>query len=209
MKLAVIGANGKAGQLIVKEALAKGVDVTAIVRQVNKSEADKVLTKDLFDLTYSDLKDFDVIVDAFGVWAPEQLHLHSSSLKHLADILSGHKNRLLVVGGAGSLYLDKEHKNRLMDQSDFPDLFKPLAENMGAALDELKKRNDFNWTYISPAADFQADGRRTGSYTLGGEEFKTTADGKSYISYADYALAVIDEALSGSHYQQRISVISE
>ena len=62
------------------------------------------------------------------------------------------------------------------------------------------------WTYISPAADFQADGERTGGYVLAGEEFETGADGTSVISYADYAIAVIDEAEQARHPQQRISV---
>ena len=94
MKIAVVAANGKAGQLIVKEALAQGLDVTAIVRHTNHSLAQKVIEKDLFDLTWDDLAGFDAVVDAFGAWTPETLPLHSSSLKHLCDTLSGTKVRL-------------------------------------------------------------------------------------------------------------------
>ena len=85
------------------------------------------------------------------------LSQHSTSLKHLCDILSGKPNRLLVVGGAGSLYVDPEHTIRLMDTKDFPDAFKPVASSMAKALDELRKRNDVRWTYISPAADFRVE----------------------------------------------------
>ena len=89
MKMAVVCANGKAGKLIVKEAVERGLDVTAIVRGENRSAAKGALVKDLFDLTSADLKGFDVVVDAFGAWTPETLPLHSTSLKHLCDILSG------------------------------------------------------------------------------------------------------------------------
>lgn len=89
MKLAVIGANGKAGKLIVKEAVNRGLDVTAVVRGDNTTVAQEVLKKDLFDLTAADLKGFDVVIDAFGAWTEETLPQHSTSLKHLCDILSG------------------------------------------------------------------------------------------------------------------------
>ena len=83
MKIAVVCANGKAGRLIVKEALNRGLDVTAIVRGENRSEAKQAVVKDLFELTTADLKDYDVVVDAFGAWASEVLSQHSASLKHL------------------------------------------------------------------------------------------------------------------------------
>ena len=111
MKIAVICANGKAGQLIVKEAIERGMDVTAVVRGENKSAADKVIVKDLFDLTSEDLRGFDAVVDAFGAWAPETLPQHSTSLKVLCDALSGTDTRLLVVGGAaaGNFMTVKQH----------------------------------------------------------------------------------------------------
>lgn len=209
MKIAVICANGKAGRLIVKEAVDRGLDVTAIVRSDNQTVAKQVISKDLFDLTSSDLEVFDVVIDAFGAWTPETLSQHSTSLKHLCDLLSGKNTRLLVVGGAGSLYVNPEHTLQVMDTPDFPDMFKPLASNMGKALEELRTRNDVKWTYISPAGDFQADGVRTNKYILGGEELTLNSKGESVISYADYAIAMIDEATSGNHIQQRISVVAE
>ena len=207
MKMAVVCANGKAGKLIVKEAVERDLDVTAIVRGENRSAAKKALVKDLFDLTNADLKGFDVVVDAFGAWTPETLPLHSASLKHLCDILSGTDTRLLVVGGAGSLYVNPEHSAQVMDGPDFPEVFKPLATNMGKALDELRGRDDVKWTYISPAGDFQAEGERTGKYIQAGEELTLNGRGESIISYADYAIAMVDEAMSGNHIRQRISVV--
>lgn len=209
MKVAVVCANGKAGQLIVQEAVERGLDVTAIVRGENKTVAKKALVKDLFDLTAQDLAEFDVVVDAFGAWTPETLPQHSTSLKYLCDLLSGTKIRLLVVGGAGSLYVNAEHTAQVMDGADFPEMFKPLASNMGKALEELRDRTDVQWTYISPAGDFLADGARTGAYLLGGEELMLNSKGQSVISYADYAIAMLDEVMQGNHLQQRISVAAE
>ena len=158
MKIAVVCANGKEGKLLVQEAVDRGLDVTAVVRGENRSAAEKVLNKDLFQLTAEDLKEFDVVIDAFGAWTEDALPQHSTSLKHLCDILSGTKTRLLVVGGAGSLYVNPEHTACVADGPDFPDVFKPLAAAMAKALSELRKRSDVQWTYISPAADFQAEG---------------------------------------------------
>lgn len=209
MKIAVICANGKAGQLITKEAADRGFDVTAVVRGENKSVAEKVLKKDLFDLTAEDLKGFDAVVDAFGAWDEKTLPQHSTSLKHLCDILSGTDTRLLVVGGAGSIYVNPEHTVCVSDGPDFPDIFKPLANAMAKALGELRRRNDVKWTYISPAGDFRADGERTGEYTLGGEELVLNSKGESVISYADYAIAMVDEIEKGNHIRERISVVSK
>ena len=140
MKTAVVCANGKAGKLIVKEAVERGLDVTAIVRGENQSAAQKVIRKDLFDLTAEDLEQFDVVVDAFGAWTKETIPQHCTSLKHLCDILSGTETRLLVVGGAGSLYVNPEHTSYLMDGADFPEAFKPLAASQAKSLEELRER---------------------------------------------------------------------
>ena len=209
MKIAVICANGKAGKLIVNEAVNRGLDVTAVVRSENQTSAQNVIKKDLFDLTTADLKDFDVVIDAFGAWTEDTLPQHSTSLKHLCDILSGTDVRLLIVGGAGSLYVNAEHTACVADGPDFPDIFKPLAAAMAKALSELRQRNDVKWTYISPAGDFQAEGERTGKYILGGEELTLNSKGESVISYADYAIAMVDEATKGNNIQKRISVVAE
>ena len=207
MKIAVVCANGRAGRLVVKEAVERGLDVTAVVREDNQSVAPHVIKKDLYDLTKEDLASFDVVVDAFGAWAPEELPGHSTSLKHLCDILSGTDIRLCIVGGAGSLYVNKEHTLCVSDGADFPEIFKPLASAMAKALGELRERHDVKWTYISPAGDFQAEGKRTGQYILGGEELILNEKGESIISYADYAIAMVDEITKANHIQQRISVV--
>lgn len=210
MKITVVCAAGKQGKKLVEEALNRGHNVKAVVRNNNSAPAGvEVFEKDLFDLTLNDLKDSDVVIDAFGAWTEETLPQHSTSLKHLCDILSGTNIRLLIVGGAGSLYVNPEHTLCVSDGPDFPDIFKPLAVAMAKALGELRQRNDVKWTYLSPAGDFQADGVRTGKYILGGEELTLNSKGESVISYADYAIAMIDEAENGKHIQQRFSVVSE
>ena len=206
-KIAVVAANGKAGQLIVREAVERGNDVTAFVRSENRTVAENVVVKDIMDLTPKDLVGFDAVVDAFGAWTPETLPQHSTTLAHLCDILSGTGTRLLVVGGAGSLYVNPEHTMTVSETPDFPEMFKPLASAMAEALNDLRERDDVRWTYISPAGDFQAEGERTGEYILAGEELTLNDRGESIISYADYAIAMVDEIESGDHIQQRISVV--
>lgn len=213
MKIAVVCVNGKAGKLIVKEAVDRGGDVTAVVRGTNRTVAQNVISKDLFDLSKEDVKGFDVVIDAFGAWIEDILPMHSISLKKLCDIISGTDTdtRLLVVDGTGSLYVNPEHTAQVCDGSDFSKEFLPLAKAQGKALAELRERNDVKWTFISPAGDFQAEGVRTGKYILGGEELTLNSKGESVISYADYAITMVDEALNtdGSHIQKRISVVSE
>ena len=207
MKVAVICPNGKVGKLVVKEALAAGFEVTGFARGENKSEAKKYVQKDIFDITKQDLTGFDIVADAFGAWTEPELPNHGKSLAHLCSLLSGTKTRLLIVGGAGSLYTNKEHTARVMEGANFPDIFKPLANAMGSALDDLRKRNDVQWTYISPAADFQADAPKTGKWLWAGEELTLNTKSESIISYADYAAALVEEIAKGGNIQKRISVV--
>lgn len=210
-KVAVVCAAGKEGRLLVDEAVARGYDVTGFVRGSDKvaNPKAKTVVKDLFDLTREDLIGFDAVIDAFGAWTPETLPLHRTSLKHLCDVLSGTKVRLLVVGGAGSLYVNPEHTVQVKDLESFPAMFKPLADMQGAALDDLRKRSDVQWTFLSPAGDFVADGERTGEYLLGGEEYFVNDRGESRISYADYAIAMVDEIENTNNIRKRFSVIGK
>ena len=187
MKIAVICANGKAGRLIAKEALDRGLDVTAVVRGENRSAAGKAIVKDLFDLTAADLAGFDAVVDAFGAWTPDPIPQ--------------------IPQAAGSLYVNKEHTVCVEDGPDFPDIFKPVSAAHGQTLALLRERKDVKWTYLCPAGDFQADGVHTGAYILGGEELSLNSRGESVISYADYAIAMVDELVSGKHVQERISAV--
>ena len=209
MKIAVVCANGKAGQLIVKEAVDRGLDVTAFVRGENKSAASKAVIKDLFEITKDDLEPFDAVIDAAGAWTPDTVHIVPDAVKFLAELLRGTDTRLLVVGGAGSLFVDKEHTKTVFDVTPFPEAAIPVVKAHQLALDELRKYDDVKWTYISPAGDFQADGERTGKYLLGGEELILSSSGESVISYADYAIAMIDEVVNGCHIKQRIGVVKE
>lgn len=210
-KVAVVCAAGKEGRLLVDEAVSRGYDVTGFVRGSDKvaNPKAKTVVKDLFDLTREDLIGFDAVIDAFGAWTPETLPLHKTSLKHLCDVLSGTKVRLLVVGGAGSLYVNPEHTVQVKDLESFPAMFKPLADMQGAALDDLRKRSDVQWTFLSPTGDFVADGERTGEYLLGGEEYFVNDKGESRLSYADYAIAMIDEIENANNIRKRFSVIGK
>lgn len=207
MKIAVVCANGRVGQLVVKEAVDRGMEVTAIARGENKSVAPRSISKDVFDLTADDLSGFDAVVDAFGAWTPETIPGIPAAMKHLADLVAGTDTRLLVVGGAGSLFVNPEHTATLDMGSDFPEDWKPLSAAHGEGLADLRARTDVKWTYVSPVADFQADGPRTGSYILGGEELTLSEDGVSEVSYADYAIAMVDEIEAGEHVCERISVV--
>ena len=206
-KIAVVAANGRAGSLIVEEAVRRGFDVTAIVRGENRTTAQNSVIKDALELTTEDLEGFDAVVDAVGGWTPETIPGITDAGIHLADVLVGTDVRLLIVGGAGSLFVNPEHTVTVDMGPDFPDDWKPLSAAAGKVLAHLRETDGLKWTFISPAADFQADGPRTGKYILGGEELTLNSKGESVISYADYAIAMIDEAVSGGNIQKRISVV--
>ncbi|RUT67155.1 NADH-flavin reductase [Morganella morganii] len=209
MKITVIGASGKAGRLIVDEAISRNLKVTAVVRDKRKLADDKgsfnLLEKDLFELTDDDLKDADVVVNAFGVWDPQQRDLHEKVAKHLCGLLAGKRQVLIIVGGAGSLFINDSHLP-LSESEGFPENYKPIADAMAKGLAVYRAAQNVNWIYISPAAEFLADGEKTGKYVLTGEFFTTNEIGENKISYADYTRALIDVALSGEHIRERISV---
>ena len=207
--VAFVCAIGKAGSLITRELVERDFDVTAIVREENKSAAPQALQRDLFNLTREDLACFDVVVDAFGAWTPDTIPGITRAASHLADLLTGTSTRLVVVGGAGSLFVDAAHTTTLDATPEFPEDWKPLSAAHGKALAYLENTSDLRWTYVSPAADFQATGERTGSYQLGGEEMLLNAAGASTVSYADYAIAIADLVESGEHVGEHVSVVSE
>lgn len=210
-KIGVIGASGKAGSLIVQEALARGHEVTAIVRNAASLTNPKaaVLEKNVFDLTSDDLKAFDVVVNAFG--APignEHLHVDAGNAL-IAALQQTPDTRLLVVGGAGSLFVDEAKTTRLMDTPEFPKEYLATATNQGKNLEILQQTDSINWTFLSPAAFFSPEGRRTGAYKLGKDHLLLNSKGQSYVSYADYAIAVVDEIEHPQHPNARFTVVSE
>ena len=209
MKVAIIGANGKSGSNLVQEALKQGHDVTAIVRNKEYKNGDvKVVYKDVFELSKADLKGFDAVISAFAAWTPETFPLHKNVAKHLADALSGTKTRLLVIGGAGTLYVD-DKGTMAMDTPDFPPEYMGVAKATAESFFELKDRSDVLWTYVSPAGEYDANGARTGKYVLGNNHVILNSQNESYISYADLAIAIIDELKNGAFVQKRFTAVGE
>lgn len=211
MKLGVIGATGKAGSYIINEALERGHEVTAIVRNATKLDEKKVtvIEKDVFQLSAKDLKQFDVVVNAFGA-APGEEHLHVEAGRTLIQALKGVADtRLIVVGGAGSLFVDDNKTVRLMDTPEFPKEYYATAFNQGKNLEDLQNSTGIKWTFLSPSAFFNPEGKRTGTYQKGNDNFIVNKAGESYVSYADYAIAVIDEIENPEHINERFTVVSE
>lgn len=211
MKIGIIGATGKAGSLIYKEAADRGHHVTAIVRNAAKlgSANGAVLEKDVFDLTATDLQALDVVVNAISA-PPGQEHLHVEAGKSLIEITKeAGSAKLLVVGGAGSLFVDEEKTIKVMDTPDFPKEYLATALHQGKNLEDLQQSEGFEWTFVSPAAFFNPEGKRTGSYQTGKDNLIVNAKGDSYVSYADYAIAVVDELENPKHVNERFTVVSE
>ena len=207
MKIAVVASNGKASKAIIAELIARGHAVTAFARSANRSAAKEFVQKDIMALTKEDLAGFDAVVDGFGAYTPETLPLHTQTSQHLADLVAGTDTRLYIVGGAGSLYVDPAHTVQLLDTPEFPAEFYPIAKAQTEELAALRSRTDAKWVFVSPAADFRADGAKTGKYVLGGEELTLSAAGESVISYADYALGMVDLIESGAHVGERVSLV--
>lgn len=205
MNIAVIAANGKTGSLVVKEALAAGHQVTAIARGENRSEAPQFIARDIMDITAEDLQGFDAIVDAFGVFDPEQLPMHTQSVAHLGDVLSGGETPLFVVGGAGSLLVAPDTK--LVDTDEFPAEYRELSRAQADQLDYLRTRDDFPWTYVSPAVEYEPDGERTGEFTIvESDELTFDDEGKNRISYADFALGMVSLVATGGLNHRRVNI---
>ncbi|WP_025691172.1 NAD(P)-dependent oxidoreductase [Paenibacillus zanthoxyli] len=211
MKIGIIGASGKAGAAIAKEAVSREHEVTAIVRDASKVEGNQVtiLEKDIFDITSKDLQGFDAIVNAFGA-APGQEQLHVEAGRVLIEAIKGAPGtRLIVVGGAGSLFVDEAQTIRAMDTPQFPKEYFATAFNQGKNLEDLQNSYGIQWTFVSPAPFFDPEGKRTGAYQKGKDNFIVNANGDSYVSYADYAVAIIDEIEHPQHINERFTLVSE
>ncbi|MGP7819786.1 NAD(P)-dependent oxidoreductase [Niallia sp. 01092] len=209
MKIGIIGASGKAGNLILKEAHSRGHEVTAIVRDAGKVQNVAVVEKNIFDLKTEDIINFDVVVNAFNA-APGQEQQHVDAGNVLIEALKdAPQTKLIVVGGAGSLFVNEEKTLRVFETPDFPEAYFPTATNMGKNLEDLQNTDGIQWTYISPAGFFDPEGQRTGSYQKGKDNLILNAKGESYISYADYAIVVLDEIENPQHQNERFSVVAE
>lgn len=206
MKLAILAASGHVGTLIVDEAMKRGFEISAFVRDKNKLIKNdiNIIEKDIFALKEADLLGFEVVIDAFGEW--KDMSLYEAHIIHLDKILKNNQARLLVVGGAGSLYMDRSHTTRLMDMPDFPEAYKNVAYAHSLVLKFLRS-SKLNWVYVSPAALFVVDGAKTDKYKIIGEEYELNSNGISTISYIDYASAMLDLAQNMRINKTRVGVI--
>ncbi|MEH7388331.1 NAD(P)-dependent oxidoreductase [Bacillus sp. JJ1521] len=210
MKIGIIGASGKAGSFILKEAVERGHDVTAIVRDASKlqNEQVSVVEKNILELNSTDVENFDVVVNAFGApLGEEQPHVDAGHA--LIEAAKGTNTRVIVVGGAGSLYVDEAKSVQVIDTPDFPDIFKPTAKGQARNLQELQETANISWTFMSPSAIFDPEGTRTGAYQAGKDNLLINSKGESYISYADFAIALVDEIENPKHINERFTVVGE
>jgi len=200
MKVALIGATGRAGSPILKELVRRGHEVTAIVRNPETIQAQANVTPkkgDVFDKEglVALLKGHDAVISA--------VHFLQSDPVLLIDAVkaSGVK-RYLVVGGAGSL--EVAPGVTLVSTPEFPALYKDEATKGGEFLKLLRQEKALDWTFLSPSALF-VEGPRTGTFRLGKDQLLTNENGSS-ISFADYAIAMADEVEKPAHSRQRFTV---
>lgn len=201
MKIAVVGASGNAGSRIVAELARRGHAVTAIARNPDKiAKAANVIptqgdASDEAGLTRL-LKGHDVAISSIHFLA-------SDPAKLIGAAKASGVGRYLVVGGAGSL--EVAPGVRLVTTPNFPPQYKAEAEKGAAFLDRLAQEKELNWTFISPSALF-VPGERTARFRLGTDQLLTGADGKSWISFEDYAVALADEIEKPAHVRKRFTV---
>jgi uncharacterized protein len=201
MKIAVIGASGNAGSRITAELARRGHSVTAIARHPEKITAQANVTP-----TGGDVMDQAGLARLLAGHdaAISSVHfLASDPVKLIAAAKDSKVGRYLVVGGAGSL--EVAPGVRLVTTPGFPAAYKAEAEAGGAFLDLLRAEMELNWTFLSPSALFVA-GERTGKFRLGTDQLLTSADGKSSISFEDFAVALADEIERPAHIRQRFTV---
>ncbi|MFW8744845.1 NAD(P)-dependent oxidoreductase [Mesorhizobium japonicum] len=212
-RVIVIGGTGYAGSNIVAEAARRGHTVIAYSRNAPEAPVAGVeyVQADVTDSAAlkKATEGADVVISALsprGDLSPSGLLRRIDS--ELAQIASEAGHRLGVVGGAGSLIVF-EGGPALVDTEAFPESSKPEAAEMGAVLDDLRASDStLDWFYISPAAGFGswAPGEAIGSYRVGGEVLLADAEGGSFISGADFALAVVDEIERPAHSRERFGV---
>jgi uncharacterized protein len=201
MKIAILGATGQVGSRIVTEILGRGHNVTAIVRNPEKAPSHSNLVGvrgNVFDQTglIAQLAGHDVVISSVHFTASDPATL-------IAAVETAGMRRYIVVGGAGSLEVAPGVP--LVATPGFPTEYKAEAEKGAFFLDLLRRENGLNWTFLSPSALFTA-GERTGKFRLGTDQLLTAADGKSWISFEDYAVALADEVERPAHPRQRFTV---
>lgn len=208
MKIGIIGATGKSGQKLTAEAIERGLDVTAIVRDASKlTHSVKVIEKSILDLTTEDIQQFDVVVNTFA--APlTDADQYVVIGKHLISIFKDVSTRLIVIGGAGRLFVDEAATTQVFDTPNFPEFLVPSSKKQYDSYLELKA-SSIKWTYVSPSAFFDPEGERTGNYLVGNDHLIFNSTGESYVSYADLAVAIIDAAVNETYIGTAITVVGE
>jgi putative NADH-flavin reductase len=201
MKVALIGASGQAGSRILTELVSRGHTVTAIARHPDKIAQASGVTRMKGDAGDADglaalLRGHDVAISAVRFAHSD----HSVLTK--AVKLSG-VARYLVVGGAGSLL--SENGQLILESPGFPEAARPESSKGLAFLDALRNEKDLNWTFLSPAMRFIA-GERTGAFRIGGDTMIRVDNGESWISFEDYAVALVDELETPAHERRRFTV---
>jgi uncharacterized protein len=201
MKIAVIGATGNVGTRIVDEALSRGHSVTAIARKVGKFANDRKLNYVASDVAQPEelasvLAGHDVVVSSVGFRV-------SKPADFLEAVRRSGVERYLIVGGAGSL--TSPHGGLHVNSPNFPALYRDEALGGLAFLEALRGVDDLDWTMLCPSALFVA-GTRTDRFRLGTDELLTDANGKSWISYEDYSIALLDEIEKPHHICSRFTV---
>ncbi len=214
MKIALIGATGFVGAAILKEALSRGIYVTAIVRNPEKLKTQNNLTIVKGDVMDSDslsqlLKGNDVVVSAYNAgWTnPDLYNEFMKGSKSIQEAVkkSGVK-RLIVNGGAASLFIAPNVQ--IVDTPQFPAEWKPGALAARDYLNILKKEDQLNWTYVSPAIEMNpgTPRERKGTYRTGLHNPVFDANNKSTISVEDLAVAIVDEVENPKHIRVRFTV---
>ena len=201
MKIALIGATGNVGQRIIAEAVSRGHQVTAIARNIGGLGASDAVTPKA-----GDLGDEAAIADLLEGHDAAVLSVRFQGLDFeqvLRAVKASGVPRLLVVGGAASL--EVAPGLAMLDTPDFPDFIKPEASPARDALNRLRQEQELDWTFLSPSVFF-GPGERTGKFRLGTDQLLTADDGKSHISYEDYAIALLDEIEQPHHRRARFTV---
>lgn len=203
MTIALIGASGRAGSCILKELSDRGHRVTALARDPARIADLPGVTRVAVDATdlaalAAVIAGHDIVVSAVKFHAVDPATL-------IAAVKAAGVARYLVVGGAGSLLNDDGVM--LVDTPTFPDAYKPEARKGAEFLDRLRAEPDLDWTFLSPAFIFH-EGDRTGRFRLGGDTALKAEGGPTRISFADYAIALVDEVETPRHRRQRFSVAS-
>jgi putative NADH-flavin reductase len=201
MKIAVIGASGNAGSRIIAELARRGHQITAIARNPERIAGHANVTPAKGDVM--DQSGLARLVTGHDAAISSVHFLASDPVKLIAAAKESKVGRYLVVGGAGSL--EVAPGVRLVTTPAFPVAYKAEAEAGGAFLDLLRAETELNWTFLSPSAVFVA-GQRTGQFRLGTDQLLTAADGKSSISFEDFAVALADEIERPVHIRRRFTV---